>query len=61
MGLCIGRDTVIDILIEYYKNYLPIKLLSQGQTTGEQFSESIQCVLKLALEKTNISKPVNLH
>jgi integrase/recombinase XerD len=55
-------DKVINMLREYYKNYRPKKWLFEGQTAEEKYSEkSIQSVLKLALEKAKISKPVTLH
>ena len=55
-------DKVIEMLREYYKNYKPEFWLFEGQVAGEQYSEkSIQSVLKQALEKAGISKPVTLH
>lgn len=55
-------DKVIEMLREYFKAYRPITWLFEGQNPGEQYSEkSIQSVLKQALEKAKISKPVTLH
>lgn len=55
-------DKVIGILREYYKGYRPKIWLFEGQFAGEPYSEkSIQSVLKLALKKAGISKPVTLH
>jgi len=55
-------DKVINMLREYYKIYRPKTWLFEGQNAGEQYSDkSIQCVLKQALEKAKISKPVTLH
>lgn len=55
-------DKVIGILREYYKGYRPKTWLFEGQFAGEPYSEkSIQSVLKLALKKAGISKPVTLH
>lgn len=55
-------DKVIEMLREYYKNYKPKIWLFEGQTAEEQYSEkSIQSVLKQALVKARISKPVTLH
>jgi len=55
-------DKVIGMLREYYKSYRPKEWLFEGQFPGEQYSEkSIQSVLKQALNKANISKPVTLH
>jgi len=55
-------DKVITMLREYYKMYRPKLWLFEGQNAGEQYSDkSIQSVLKQALEKAKISKPVTLH
>lgn len=55
-------DKVITMLREYYMTFKPKVWLFEGQNKGEQYSEkSIQSVLKLALEKAKISKPVTLH
>ena len=50
------------MLREYYKTYKPATWLFEGQTMNEKYDErSLASVLKRALEKTNISKPVTLH
>jgi len=55
-------DKVIGMLREYYKGYRPKVWLFEGQIPGEQYSEkSIQSVLKQALNKAGITKPVTLH
>jgi len=55
-------DKVITMLREYYKMYKPKIWLFEGQNAGEQHRDkSIQSVLKQALEKAKISKPVTLH
>ena len=55
-------DKVIELLREYYKTYKPKVWLFEGQNEGDQYSEkSIQSVLKQALVKAKISKPVTLH
>jgi integrase/recombinase XerD len=55
-------DKVIGMLQEYYKMYRPKVWLFEGQSQGEQYSEkSLQSVLKQALGKTGIKKPVSLH
>ena len=55
-------DKVIMMLREYYKMYKPKTWLFEGQNAGEQYSDkSIQSVLKQALEKAKVSKPVTLH
>jgi integrase len=54
-------DKVITMLREYYKAYKPKVWLFEGQEPGKQYSEkSIQSVLKQAIEKAKISKPVKL-
>lgn len=53
---------VLELLREYYKGYKPKVWLFEGQVKGEQYSEqSLQSVLKQALEKVGIHKPVTLH
>ncbi len=55
-------DKVIGMLREYYRGYRPKVWLFEGQSPGEQYSEkSIQSVLKQALNKASITKPVTLH
>lgn len=55
-------EKVIMMLRDYYKVYKPKTWLFEGQREGEMYSEkSIQSVLKQALRKANISKPVTLH
>ena len=50
------------MLREYYKIFKPKIWLFEGQNIGEQYSEkSIQSVLKQAIEKAKIKKPVTLH
>lgn len=55
-------EKIIEMLREYYKMYKPKVWLFEGQNAGEQYSEkSLQNVLKQALEKAKIKKPVTLH
>lgn len=55
-------EKTIDMLREYYKTYKPTTWLFEGQKQGEQYSEqSLQKVLKVALDKAKIKKPVTLH
>ena len=55
-------DKFIDMLRDYYKVYRPKIWLFEGQNVGEQYSEkSLQSVLKQAIEKVKITKPVTLH
>ena len=55
-------DKVITMLREYYKIYKPKIWLFEGQSTAEQYSESsLQEVLKNAIQKAGIKKPVTLH
>ncbi len=53
---------IVQMLREYYTIYQPKVYLFEGQTPGEAYDErSLQQVLKQALAKTNITKPVSLH
>jgi len=55
-------DKTIEMLREYYKMYRPNVWLFEGQKEGEKYSEqSLQSVLKQAVSKSNIRKPVTLH
>ena len=50
------------MLREYYKMHKPVQWLFEGQNKSEQYSEkSLESVLKQALAKTKITKPVSLH
>jgi integrase/recombinase XerD len=50
------------MLREYYRLYKPQKYLFEGLTIGEQYdSRSLQLVLKQAVQKAGIQKPVTLH
>lgn len=53
---------LIDLLRTYYKIYVPRKWLFEGQIAGERYSErSLEEVLKQAVKKAKIQKPVTLH
>jgi integrase/recombinase XerD len=53
---------IIQMLREYYKIYKPVVWLFAGQRRAEQYDErSLASVLKQALAKTTIKKPVSLH
>lgn len=53
---------ILALLREYYQVYKPKKYLFEGQESGTTYSEqSLQSVLKQALQKVNITKPVTLH
>ncbi len=53
---------ILEMLRTYYMGYKPKTWLFEGAIVGEPYSEkSLQSVLKQALEKTNITKPVSLH
>lgn len=55
-------EKVIEMLRAYYKMYKPKIWLFEGQFEGTQYSEtSLQEVLKIAIKKVNIKKPVSLH
>ena len=53
---------ILEMLRAYYLLSKPKIWLFEGQTVGEQYSEySLQNVLKQALQKVQIKKPVTLH
>ncbi|MFV8364637.1 tyrosine-type recombinase/integrase [Flavobacterium sp. ZT3P35] len=53
---------ILEMLREYYIGYRPKIWLFEGVTPGETYSEkSLQSVLKQALQKASITKPVSLH
>ena len=53
---------ILDLLREYYKLHRPKNYLFEGQHIGTNYSaKSLQSVLKQALTKVNIKKPVTLH
>lgn len=55
-------DKILLLLREYYKSYKPKTWLFEGNQENEQYDErSLSNVLKQALGKTNIKKPVSLH
>lgn len=55
-------EKIINGLREYYTGYKPKVWLFEGQREGEQYSEkSLENVLKQAVEKAGIQKPVSLH
>ncbi len=53
---------ILEMLRQYYGLYKPTTYLFEGDQSGKPYSEkSIQSVLKQALKKVKISKPVSLH
>lgn len=53
---------ILDLLRDYYKLYRPKVWLFEGQLKGTLYSEqSLQSVLKQAVKKAGIKKPVTLH
>ena len=55
-------EKIIGILREYYQYEKPTEYLFEGEKMGEKYSEgSLQKVLKSALKKAKIAKPVTLH
>jgi len=53
---------ILEMLREYYQGYRPKIWLFEGQVAGQPYSEkSLQSVLKQALQKAGIRKPVSLH
>jgi integrase/recombinase XerD len=55
-------NKVLEMLRMYYSLYKPEKWLFEGHLKGEKYSEqSLQSVMKLALNRSKIDKPVSLH
>ena len=55
-------EKILALLREHYKSAKPAKYLFEGEKRGERYSEtSLQQVLKSALDKAGIKKPVTLH
>jgi site-specific recombinase XerD len=55
-------EKILELLREYYRYEKPSVYLFEGQNSGEKYSEgSLQKVLKSALVKAKIKKPVTLH
>lgn len=55
-------DKILVMLRDYYIAYKPTLWLFEGHIAGEMYSEkSLQSILKKALEKSRITKPVSLH
>lgn len=53
---------ILEMLREYYILFKPTTYLFEGVNPGEPYSEkSLQSVLKQALKKVGITKPVSLH
>ncbi len=53
---------ILEMLRDYYLENKPKTWLFEGQNKGEPYSEqSLQSVLKQALQKARITKPVTLH
>jgi integrase/recombinase XerD len=53
---------ILEMLREYYISFRPTTFLFEGVNPGEPYSEkSLQSVLKQALKKVGITKPVSLH
>ena len=53
---------ILEMLRVYFKLFKPTTWLFEGQIQSERYSaKSLQSVLKQALKKVNITKPVTLH
>ena len=53
---------ILEMLREYYKVFKPTTYLFEGQIKGKPYDDrSLQQVLKQAIQKSGISKPVTLH
>jgi integrase/recombinase XerD len=55
-------EKTLFMLRNYYKMYKPYTWLFEGQNRGDQYSEtSLELILKRAVRKAGIDKPVTLH
>ncbi len=55
-------DKILSLLRDYFTAYKPNEWLFEGQDKNRQYDDaSLAAVLKQALEKCNINKPVTLH
>lgn len=55
-------EKLIEILRDYYKAYRPEEWLFEGQVKGNRYTaESLQQVLRQAVRKSGIKRPVTLH
>lgn len=55
-------NRMIELLRSYFKKYRPEKWLFEGQISGSPYSAaSLQKVLKIAVQKSKITKPITLH
>lgn len=55
-------EKIVDILRDYYLAHKPTEFLFEGQVKGTAYDErSLQQVLKQAVQKCKITKPVSLH
>lgn len=53
---------ILEMLRDYYKVFKPVTYLFEGQISGSPYdSRSLQLVLKQAVKKVRILKPVTLH
>lgn len=53
---------ILEMLRDYYKAYKPTTYLFEGRNKGQAYDDrSLQQVLKQALKKAGIEKPVTLH
>jgi integrase/recombinase XerD len=53
---------ILEMLREYYKIFKPTSFLFEGRTAGEAYdARSLQLILKQAIQKAGITKPVTLH
>lgn len=53
---------ILELLREYYIVFKPTTYLFEGQNKGRPYdARSLQLILKQALQKTGITKPVTLH
>ena len=54
-------NTLIELLRKYYKEYIPVEWLFEGQYGGKYSATSIEKIFKAAVKRVGIIKPVTPH
>jgi integrase/recombinase XerD len=55
-------EQLLHWLRDYYRQYLPLTFLFEGQQVGEPYSDrALQLVVKQAAQRAGIQRPVTLH
>jgi integrase/recombinase XerD len=52
---------LLELLRDYFRSHRPKRFLFEGQTGDQYSAKSLESVLKQALHRTGIDKPVTLH